>query len=309
MEEEKVYDLLIIGAGPAGFGASIYASRYKLEHLIIGGEIGGQITDAAEIQNYPGFEMISGRELMERVRVQAEKLGAQIIPKEVSKIKKSEEIFEVYTGDNQIYRGRSLILALGMKPKKMRLPGEDRFIGHGVSYCSTCDAMFFRNKKVVVVGGGNAAAMAALHLADVSSEVFLMNLVDTQCFDPSWKERIDANEKIKEIACDKFLEVTGEKKVAGLKYLIGEEEKEMAVDGIFVEIGSVPGVMVAQDLGVTLDSQSYIIVDGAQATNLENVYAAGDVTTGSNKFRQTVTAFAEGAVAAASVYKKIKLKK
>ena len=309
MTEEKIYDLLIIGAGPAGLGASIYASRYKLDHLVIGGEIGGQIVDAAEIQNYPGFELISGRELMEKVRMQAEKLGAQIVPKEINKIKKEGEIFEVFSGDNQKYSGRSIILALGMKPKKMQLPGEDKFIGRGVSYCSTCDAMFFRNKKVAIIGGGNAAAMAALHLSEVASEVTLMNLKNTQCFDPAWKEKIENNKIIHLIECDKFIEVLGDKKVSGILYSLEGKEITLSVDGIFVEIGSVPGVTVAKDLGVEVDSQSYVIVDGAQATNLENVYAAGDVTTNSNKFRQTITAFAEGAVAAASVYKKIKLKK
>ena len=302
-----MYDLVIVGAGPAGLGASIYASRYKLNHVMIGEEIGGQVVEAWEIENYAGIPSISGRELMDRFIQQTKDLGGIIVQGSVNKISKLQEGFEVKTEDGKKYETKSIILALGMKARKMNIPGEDKFIGKGISYCATCDAMFFREKDVVVIGGGDAAATAALHLAEFANSVQLMYKEGTKTFEPAWDEKMN---KIGKIAVSTFTDISkivGTEKVEGLEYQSGEEKKEITVQGVFIEIGSVPGVVVAQELGVNLDEQGYVIVDGTQATNIENVYAAGDATTGSNKFRQIITAVAEGAVASGSVYKKIKL--
>ena len=306
--ENKVYDLIIIGAGPAGLGASIYASRYKLDHVVLGSEIGGQVVEASEIENYAGLEKISGRELMERFQKQTEDLGGKILEADVKKVKKEDGIFEVVVSDQTAYHSKAVIFALGMKPRKINIPGEDKFIGKGISYCATCDAMFFRNRDVVVIGGGDAAATAAIHVAEFANHVTLLYR-DQYIFEPAWEEEIKKNSKIDLLRCTNVKEVKGEDKVGGVVYETEEGDKELAVQGIFIEIGSVPGVVLAQDLGVALDEQNYIIVDQTQATNVEGVFAAGDVTTGSNKFRQTITAVAEGAVAAGSVYKKLKLSK
>jgi len=304
---DKIYDLIIIGAGPAGLGASIYASRYKLEHVVIGNEIGGQIVEAWELENYAGFESISGKELMEKFANQTKRLGAEIIQATVAKVEKKEENFEVLTADGKNYSTKTIIFALGMKARKANIAGEDNFIGKGVSYCATCDAMFFRNKEVIVIGGGDSAATAALHLSDFATKVTLMYRGEKVKFEPAWMEKIAKNSKI-EIVLNSFVkEIKGETKVSAVSYEQDGEIKELAVQGVFIEIGTVPGVTVAKELGVTVDEQEYIVVDSAQKTNLENVYAAGDVTTGSNKFRQVITAVAEGAVAAGSVYKKLKL--
>ena len=304
---EKIHDLIIIGAGPAGLGASIYASRYKLEHVVIGNEIGGQIVEAWELENYAGFESISGKDLMEKFANQTKKLGAEIIQASVAKVQKNGEYFEISTSDGTSYFSKTIIFALGMKARKANIIGEDNFIGKGVSYCATCDAMFFRGKEVVVIGGGDSAATAALHLSDFANKVTLMYRGEKVKFEPAWMEKISKNEKI-EIMLNSFVkEVKGEGKVSAVLYEQNGEAKELPVQGVFIEIGTVPGVGVAKDLGVIVDEQEYIIVDQTQKTNLENVYAAGDVTTGSNKFRQVITAVAEGAVAAGSVYKKIKL--
>lgn len=305
-----MYDLIVIGAGPAGLGASIYASRYKLDHLVIGSEIGGQVTEAWEIENYAGFEKISGKELMERFRKQGELLGGTIVEDNVNTIVKIADGFEVSTDCGKKFTAKSIILALGMKARKMNIPGEDKFLGKGVSYCATCDAMFYRGKDVAVIGGGDSAATAALHLTEFANSVQLMYKTGTKCFEPSWEEQINATGKVTIEEFKKIDEIEGAEKVEGivLENKNGDK-KELILQGVFIEIGSTPGVVVAQQLGVAIDEQGYIIVDQTQATNVENVFAAGDATTGSNKFRQIITAVAEGAVAAGSVYKKIKLVK
>ncbi len=302
------HDLIIIGAGPAGLGASIYASRYKLDHVVIGEDIGGQVVEAWEIENYAGFESISGKDLMEKFRRQTENLGAKIVSAVVQRIEKKENGSFVVHTNQEIYEGKALIFALGMKPRKMNIPGENNFVGKGISYCATCDAMFFRRKNVVVIGGGDSAATAAIHLSEFADHVTLLYRNELKA-EPSWVEQMQKNPKIEMQACSEITGVKGEDKVQAVTFKQDDQEKELAVDGVFIEIGSVPGVALAQEIGVQSDEQNYLIVDQAQATNVENVFAAGDVTTGSNKFRQIITAVAEGAVAAGSVYKKIKLNK
>lgn len=304
-----MYDLIIIGAGPAGLGASIYASRYKLNHIVIGSEIGGQVTEAWEIENYAGIESISGKDLMDKFIKQTKDLGGNIVKGSVNNVTKTIDGFEVDTDDGKKYEAKSIILALGMKARKMNIPGEDKFIGKGVSYCATCDAMFFRGKDVAVIGGGDAAATAAIHLAEFANSVQLLYKVGTKTFEPAWDEKMRKNGKIAAASFDSILNVLGDEKVEGLEYEIDGKKKEIAVQGVFIEIGSVPGVVVAQKLGVQTDDQGYIFVKPDQSTTIEDVWAAGDATTGSNKFRQIITAVAEGAVASGSVYKKIKLAK
>jgi thioredoxin reductase (NADPH) len=170
--------------------------------------------------------------------------------------------------------------------------------------------MFFRGKDVVVIGGGDAAATAAIHLTEFAEKVYLVYR-ETFNWEPSWDEQLKANPKVEIICCKNINEIKGDQRVTGLVYEVLDLpiDKELAVQGIFIEVGTTPGVTIAQNLGVALDEQSYIIVNQAQETNVDLVYAAGDVTTGSNKFRQIITAVAEGAVAAGSVYRKLKLTK
>ena len=303
-----MYDLIIIGAGPSGFGASIYASRYKLNHIIIGEEVGGQIVQSSRIENWPGEESISGVELMQKFRKQAEKLGGEIIEIGVDKIEKTEKGFKILTDDRREFESLAIIFALGMKPRKMNMPKEDDFVGKGISYCATCDAMFFRNKDVVVIGGGDSAATASLHLAEFANSVQLLYKDGTKVFEPAWEHKIANNKKITVNSFEDITDLLGENKVEGIAYKTKEgQRKELKVQGVFIEIGATPGVVVAKELGVETDEDDFIIVEQDQSTNVENVYASGDVTTGSNKFRQIITAVAEGAVASGSVYKRIKL--
>lgn len=305
-ETNEVYDLIIVGAGPAGLAASVYASRYKISHLVIGSEIGGQAAKAVKIENWPGTESITGAELMQKFQAHAEKLGGQIFQSSVDKIVKKEEYFEVMCEDaGKIFKSKMILFALGMRPRKMEIPGEDKLAGKGVAYCATCDAMFFKNKDVAVIGGGDSAATAALHLSEFASKVYLVYREGDVKIEPSWMEKIEQNKKIEKVAMKCVCEIKGESKVEGLICECGDEKKEIPVQGVFIEIGSVPGVGIAKELGVEVNEQEYIIVGQNQATNVENVYAAGDVTTESNGFRQIITASSEGALAAESIYKKL----
>jgi thioredoxin reductase (NADPH) len=301
-------DLIIIGAGPAGLSASIYASRYKLDHMVIGSEIGGQCNEAWEVENYPGFEHISGKELTEKMFSHAKKFGAQILQTSVKNIVKSQEGFKVLLSDETELEGKSILLALGMKAKKMNIKGEKELIGKGVSYCATCDAMFFRGKDVVVVGGGDSAISSAIHLKEFASNVTLLYKDELTC-EPALLDSVSGTEGIKLECCADILEIKGSSIVEGIIYEQEGKSKELAVQGVFIEIGTVPGTVLVGQLGVITDEQGYVVTDDSMMTNIENVYAAGDMTTGSNKFRQIVTACAEGAVAAGSVYKKLKIAK
>jgi len=301
----KIHDLIIIGAGPAGLAASIYASRYKISHLVVGKEPGGQAVEAHKVENWPGTLSISGFDLGSKMREHAEKLGAEIFMDSVSGIKKIGDVFEITTHTNQ-YQAKNIILASGMEYRKLQIPGEAEFKGKGVSYCPTCDAAFFKDKIVAVVGGANSAASAALLLSEHASRVYLVYRGEKLKVDPAYQEKISKNEKIEVIYSTNIREIKGEKSVEKIildnKY---NENDELEVQGVFIEIGSEPGVELAKQVGVNVDEQGFIIVNPDQSTNVLGIWAAGDATNGSNKLRQIVTAAAEGAVAAGSVYKKL----
>ncbi|MDD5489650.1 MAG: FAD-dependent oxidoreductase [Candidatus Moranbacteria bacterium] len=303
--ETKTYDLIIIGSGPAGLTASIYASRYKMKHLVVGKEPGGQANEAHKVENWPGTISISGLELLQKMREHAEKLGAQILMDSVSSVKKNGDIFEITTHTAQ-YQAKNIILASGMEYRKLEIPGETEFKGKGVSYCPTCDAAFFKDKVVAVAGGGNSAGSAALLLAQYASKVYLIYRGEKLKVDPAYFEKISASGKIEVVLNANIKEIKGDKSVE--KIMLDKEwngSRELAVQGVFIEIGSEPGVEIVKQLGVETDEQGYIKVNLDQTTNIPGVWAAGDATNGSNKLRQIITAAAEGAVAAGSVYKKL----
>lgn len=305
---EKIYDLIIIGAGPAGLSASLYASRYKLDHLIFGTAPGGQVSEIYKLENYPGFISISGTEFIGKLVEQVENLGMKLTQESISSIKKEEDVF-VAEATGKIYKSHALILAMGAEYRKINIPGEKELTGRGVSYCATCDAMFFRNKTVSVIGGANSAAVTALELADHAQKVYVIFRKDKMTAEPYWIEKIEANPKIEQVPGTNILEIKGENKVEKIILDKAYQDKTfIQTDGVFVEIGSDPGVKMAENMGVALDEQKYIIVGPNMSTNIPKVFAAGDITTSSNKFRQVLTACAEGAIAAEGVYKMLKLK-
>jgi len=309
MENEKLYDLIIIGAGAAGLTASIYASRYKIKHLVLGKVPGGMTLEAHKIENYPGYKSISGMELMQKFQEHAKNLGAKIEQTEAANIKKKNKEFEITDSKNRKYQTKTLILALGTKRRKLNIPGEKKLLGKGVSYCAVCDAMFYKDEVVAVIGGSDAAVMAALLLTEHAKKIYIIYRKAKLRAEPIMVEKVEADPKIEIIYSTNVLEIKGEEKVE--KIVLDREykgNKELKLDGIFVEIGSTPAVSLAQKLGVEVDQENYIKVDTYRATNVPGVFAAGDITSGLAKLRQIVTAAAEGAVAATSVYDYLKTK-
>jgi len=292
-----MYDIIILGAGPAGMSAAIYAARFNLKALIISKEIGGYMMEAPQIENYPGFKSISGLDLANSMKEQVKSLGVEIIEEEVVEIKKG---FSVKTKDNKTYKGKNILIAMGTARRKLSIKGEDEFAGKGVSYCATCDGAFFRDKVVAVIGGANSAVVSALVLSKFAKEVYILYRKDPLRADPYWINKIAKIKNIKVQCCVNVTEIKGTKMV---ETIILDNGKEMKVNGVFVEIGSMPVAALAKTLGVKTDDEGYIIVDNSQKTNVEGIYAAGDISTGSNKMRQIVTGCAEGAIAVDSIYK------
>lgn len=307
---EKTYDLAVIGAGPAGLTAAIYASRYKLEQAVFGVEMGGQMNEIHTIENFPGMFSLSGKEIIEKFSSHAKELGVSVINHSVSSISKSENgLWEIKTTKDTC-KAQAILLAMGATYRKMNIPGEKELTGKGVSYCATCDAAFFKEKTVCVVGGGNSAAVVAIELAGFASKVFLISRDEKLVAEPYWVEKIRENEKIELITSTNVLEIKGEEKVE--KVILDkpfQDKTFLAVEGVFIEIGTEPGVELANKIGVELDEKSYIKVNPDQSTNVPGVYAAGDITNGSNGFRQVLTAASEASIAVNSIYKNLKLKK
>ncbi len=299
-------DLIILGAGPAGLGASVYASRYQIKHVILGEEVGGYLNEIHKIENYLGFEAISGMELGMKMKAHVESLGGTLKQETALKIEKIEGGFKVTTNKEE-YQARSLLYAIGTSARKLNVEGEKEFLGKGVSYCATCDGPFFRNKKVVVVGGGNSAAMAALMLAEQSNNVTLVHRGKELSCSPNYFDRMKNSEWITIEYNKNIARVEGANVVERI-ILKDEKDEEIVVEanGIFVEIGSIPNQQMLVDLGVEINKNGFIVTDQAQLTSIEGIYAAGDITTNSNGFRQIITAAAEGAVAALEIFKRLK---
>lgn len=297
---EKKYDLIIVGAGPAGLTAGIYAARYKLKVMILSKEMGGLAATAHRICNFPSYEEIGGMELMKRMTNQAEKLGAEIIYETVKEIIRKKD-FIVKTNSNK-YVSKKIIFAGGTERKKLDVKGEDEFYGKGVSYCATCDAAFFKNKIVAVVGGSDAALTAALLLSEYAEKVFLIyRQKEFSKAEPSWVDLVKKDKKIKILFEEEIKEILGSSKVEKVKLSSG---KELKLNGVFVEIGSIPNLDFFKSLKLKTDERGYIIVNENQETNLHGFYAAGDIT--NNSLKQIITAGAGGAIAAYKVYQSVK---
>lgn len=297
MEE---YDLIIIGSGPAGLTAAIYAARYKLNTLVIGEQIGGLAAEANEICNFPTYKKISGMEFTQKMREQVEDLGIEIKNSSVDSVEKSDSGYLVKTGSGE-YKAKKIILATGTEKRKLGLENEDRLLGRGVSYCVTCDAGFFKNKIVGVVGGSNSALTGALLLSKFANEVYIIYRKD-EFFraEPKLVEDVEKNKKIKSIFNAEVIELKGNDKLEAVKLNNG---KELKLDGLFVEIGSVPGVKLGRELGIELE-RNYIKVDKKQRTNINGVFAAGDVT--NSPLKQIIVACGQGAIAASSAYEELR---
>ena len=302
-------DLVIIGAGPAGLSAGIYASRYQMRTAIIGNLPGGLITTAHKVENYPGYASLSGWELGQKFEEHARSLGADIVADEATSISKTADgSFAVKTSSNT-FETRAVLLSYGMKRRRLGVPGEGRFAGRGVSYCSVCDGAFFRDKVVGVIGGANAACDGALYLADVAREVYLIYRKNALRAEPVVTNIIAGHPRIKTIFNTNVTAFTGEQQLGSVTLDAPfQGSTELPLDGLFIEIGSEPDHSLLSGLEVSLDAEQFIHVDQRQHTSMAGIYAAGDITTGSAKFQQAITAAAEGSIAAMSIYQDLKIK-
>jgi thioredoxin reductase (NADPH) len=300
----NIYDLIVIGTGPAGLTASLYASRYQIKHLLIGSQLGGAMAWASMVENYPGFETISGAQLAQKMIEQVKKLGVEVKNTGIMEIKRQGPNFELKTENDEILEAKTLIIATGTQRQKLNIPGEAEYLGKGVSYCSTCDATFFKEKIVAVVGGSNAAVMSALHLASFAQKIYLIYRRKPLRADPIWVERVEKEPRVEIIYETNVVEIIGDgQKVTALKLDKAYQGSiQLKVDGLFIEIGGKPGTELVKSLGVDLDEKGYIRVKPDMSTNISGLFAAGDVANASGELQQIVTAASEGAIAANSIY-------
>jgi len=297
-EGKDVEELIIIGSGPAGFTAGIYAGRAQLAPLLITGSApGGQMALTPEIENYPGFPQgISGQELNQLMQQQAERFGTKVQMDEVTAVELSTHPFKVtaYGGE---YETKALIIATGTSPRKLGVPSEAELTGRGVSYCATCDGFFFQDRRVVVVGGGDAAVEEAIFLTKFASQVYVVHRRNRLRAEKVFQERAFRNEKIDFVWDSVVTEILGDGKVTGvrLKNVKTEEESVLETDGVFIYVGSIPntGFLEGQ---LELDDRGYVVTNRQCHTSVPGVFAAGDVQ--ERVLKQVSTAVGSGAMAA-----------
>jgi len=300
---DKEYDVVIIGSGPAGLAAGIYTSRDRLSSLLLdNGIIGGNMGSTGTIDNYPGFpDSISGAELAELMHKQATKYGMETTLAEAKaiNIKGDKKVIETTSGD---VTARAVIIAAGSERVKLGAPGEEEFRGRGVSYCATCDGPLFRDKRLAVVGGGNTAVYEALHLTKFASKVFVIHRRDQLRATAVAQEKALAESKIDLILDTTVKSIEGDDFVNRLilQNVKTEEQSTLNVDGVFISIGLKPNTAFVKDL-LPLDEQGHIITDGQMKTEIDGIFAAGDIRSGS--VRQIVAAAGDGAVAAINAKK------
>ena len=294
----KIYDMLIIGGGPGGYTAALYAARAGLSVALLEKlSAGGQMALTSEIDNYPGFPKgVDGFELGLQMKEGAERFGAETVLAEVFSLRLEEEIKEAHTSEG-LFRGRTVVFATGANPKTLGVLGEERLTGKGLHYCAHCDGMFYRNKTVMVVGGGNTAAADALLLSRIAKKVIVVHRRDTLRATKIYHEPLIRAENVEFLWNSSVTALISDDRVRGavVRGLRSGEEREVAVDGIFVSIGRAPATaLVAGQL--ELDENGYVVAGENTQTNLPGVFAVGDVR--AKALRQIVTAVSDGAIAA-----------
>lgn len=297
----EIRNVIIIGSGPAGYTAAIYAARAQLSPIIFEGSVtaGGALMNTTEVENFPGFtEGIMGPQLMEQMRGQAERFGAELITDDVTEVNLDGDIKTVTDGSGNTYQARSVILAMGSGYRELGLPNEKRLSGHGVSWCATCDGFFFRGQDIAVVGGGDSAVEEATFLTRFANTVTLIHRRDSLRASKIMQERALSNEKMRFAWNSEVVDVLGEDKVSGviLKDTVTGETRELPITGLFVAIGHDPrSELVAGK--VDLDAEGYVKVDSPSTrTSLTGVFACGDLV--DHTYRQAITAAGSGCAAA-----------
>jgi len=296
-----IYDFAIIGGGPAGLSAAIYAARFRLKAVVLAKEPGGTLTKIHLMENWPGEQGISGAALADRLVNHAKDLGVDIMQTEVQSVSRKGKNFLI-RADEGNFEAISILFATGTKHRHLGVPGEKEFYGRGVSYCAVCDATFFKGKTVAVIGGSDSAANEALLLSEHAKKVYIIYRKEKIRAEPINCEKIANNKKIEVIANTNVKEIEGDKFVKSV--VLDKPYKgsaKLPLDGIFVEVGYHPHSELAKSLGVKIDENGEIRIGCESETNMPGVFAAGDVTSGS--FKQAITAAAQGVTASNSAYK------
>jgi thioredoxin reductase (NADPH) len=297
----EVRQLIIIGSGPSGYTAALYAARANLKPLVFEGSVtaGGALMNTTEVENFPGFrDGIMGPQLMDEMRAQAERFGAELVPDDVTEVDLTGEIKKVTDGEGRVHEARAVILSTGSGYRKLGLPDEDRLSGHGVSWCATCDGFFFREQDIAVVGGGDSAIEEATFLTRFARKVYLIHRRDELRASKIMQDRAFADPKLEILWNSKVTELHGEEKLRSVTLADTEtgRTRELPVTGLFIAIGHDPRSELLHGQ-VHLDANGYVLVDHPSTrTNLEGVFAAGDLV--DHEYRQAVTAAGTGCAAA-----------
>jgi thioredoxin-disulfide reductase len=309
-----MYDVIIIGSGPAGFTAGIYAARREMKTLIIGKEAGGQLIWASEIENYPGFKNINNYDLITKMQEQVKNLGVELKTAEIQKISKVDDVFELSTSKD-VFKAKTVIVAMGLAPRRLAIPGEDEFTGKGVSYCANCDGPFYKEKIVAVVGGGNSALDAAEVLGKIAKKVYLVHRRQEFKGFEALVEEVKAKENIELILDSEVKEIVGKDKLEKIIVAnvnskedasVGSAQgSEIEIDGLFIEVGRIAHTDIIDSLA-DRDKAAQIIVDEKQMTKTPGIFAAGDVCSG--EFKQITIATGEATIAALAAYQYLQMK-
>lgn len=294
-----MHDLIIIGAGPAGITASVYAARKQMNFLVISKDIGGQVALSGDIDNYTGYQFITGPELTMKFEEHLRKYGISLRENEQVKALKMKGSSIAITTDKGEYLGKTVIIASGKKSRELKVPGEREFKNKGLTYCATCDAPLFSAKDVAVIGGGNSGLDATLQLMKIARQIYLINLASGLSGDAVMQEKVTKDKKVTILNNTQVTAVQGDKLVTAIKIKQGTQEKSLSVQGVFVEIGLEPNSGFAQ--GIEKNAQGEIKVDCRNKTNIPGVFAAGDVTDVPEK--QVIIAAGEGSKAALSAFR------
>ncbi len=300
LDLEKTYDLIVLGGGPTAIACAIYAARFAMDVLIVGKVFGGLIATTDIVENYPGITSISGQGLMEMFKNHMNSLSIPYISDEIRSIENVGDYFILHSFF-QKFKAKSICIATGSERRKLGIPGEAEFAGKGVSYCATCDGPFYKDKVVCVIGGSDSAAKEALFLAQNVKKVYIIYRKEEIRAEPINKKRVYENKKIEIINNTNVIEIVGKTTV---NHVIFDNGKELEVDGVFIEIGSIPNSEIAQRIGIKTNEKGEIIINRKSETNMPGIFAAGDVIYA--PFKQAITGVAEGVIAAYSAFDYLK---
>ncbi|MCM8793052.1 MAG: FAD-dependent oxidoreductase [Candidatus Omnitrophica bacterium] len=300
-----MYDLIIIGAGPAGITAAVYAARKRMSFLVITKDIGGQAAISGAVENYTGYQFISGPELTAKFEEHLRGFGIEVKEnEEVREVRKIEDLVLVKTHKG-IYQAKTAIIASGKKSRELNIPGEKEFKNRGLTYCATCDAPLFAGKEVAVIGGGNSALDAVLQLLKIAKRIYLINITSSLGGDPIMREKVEESKVVTILNNTQVTAILGDKMVTGIKIKREGKEEAIPLQGVFVEIGLTPNSEFAKD--VEKNQFGEIKVNSYNETNIPGIFASGDVTDVPEK--QIIIACGEGAKAALNVFRYLSTKK